>query len=52
MRMMLRGHRRFYNLPDVLVDYRDLPTGLHRRGKLNRAMKIGLRMLIRTCPNF
>jgi hypothetical protein len=54
VRMMLRGHRRFYNLPDVLVDYRDLPTGLHRkfRGKLNRAMKIGLRMLIRTCPNF
>jgi glycosyltransferase involved in cell wall biosynthesis len=29
LRMMLRGYRRFYNLPDVLVDYRDLPTGLH-----------------------
>jgi hypothetical protein len=54
VRMMLYGYRRFYNLPDVLVDYRDLPTGLHRnlRGKLNRAMKIVLRTLMRTCPNF
>jgi hypothetical protein len=54
VRMMLYGYRRFYNLPDVLVDYRDLPTGLHRnlRGKSNRAMKIVLRTLMRTCPNF
>jgi glycosyltransferase involved in cell wall biosynthesis len=54
IRMMLYGYRRFYNLPDVLVEYRDLPTGLHRnlRGKLNRAMKIVLRTLMRSCPNF
>jgi glycosyltransferase involved in cell wall biosynthesis len=54
IRMMLYGYRRFHNLPDVLVEYRDLPTGLHRnmRGKLNRAMKIVLRTLMRGCPKF
>jgi glycosyltransferase involved in cell wall biosynthesis len=53
IRMMLFGYRCFYNLPDVLVDYRDLPTGLHRNFlRLNRPMKIALRMLMRVCPNF
>jgi hypothetical protein len=54
VRMMLYGYRRFYNLPDVLVDYRDLPTGLHhnfRRG-VNRGMKIVLKTPVRACPNF
>jgi GT2 family glycosyltransferase len=46
LRMMQRGYSRFYNLPDVLVDYRDSPASLHRaiRGKLNRAMRIWLRL--------
>jgi hypothetical protein len=53
IRMMLSGYRRFYNLPDVLVDYRDLPTGLHRNFlRINRPIKIALRMLMRVCPNF
>jgi glycosyltransferase EpsE len=53
VRMMLHGYRRFYNVPDVLVDYRDLPTGLHHNFyRINRLMKIGLRTLIRICPNF
>jgi glycosyltransferase involved in cell wall biosynthesis len=54
VRMMLRGFRRFYNLPEILVDYRDLPTGAHhnsRRG-FNRGMKILLKALMRTCPRF
>jgi glycosyltransferase involved in cell wall biosynthesis len=53
VRMMLHGYRRFYNVPDVLVDYRDLPTGLHHNFyRINRPMKIVLRTLIRICPNF
>jgi glycosyltransferase involved in cell wall biosynthesis len=54
MHMILRGYRRFYNLPDVLVDYRDLPTGLHRnfRPRWNRGMRILLKMLMRMCPDF
>ena len=53
IRMMLSGYRRFYNLPDVLVDYRDLPTGLHRNFlRINRPMKMAARTLMRICPNF
>ena len=54
LRMMMRGYRRFYNLPDILVNYRDLPTGLHRhpRKVVNHAMKIWLRTLMRFCPDF
>jgi hypothetical protein len=53
VRMMLHGYCRFCNLPDVLVDYRDLPTGLHHNFyRINRPMKILLRTLIRISPNF
>ena len=53
VRMMLCGYRRFYNLPEVLVDYRDLPTGLHHNLRpINRPMKIALRALVRICPRF
>ncbi len=54
VRMMLRGFRRFHNLQEVLVDYRDLPTGLHyqfRRG-INRAMLIALKKIMWLCPRF
>jgi glycosyltransferase EpsE len=53
VRMMLRGYRRFYNLQCVLVDYRDLPTGLHRNfRRSNKAMLIALKQLMRICPEF
>jgi glycosyltransferase involved in cell wall biosynthesis len=53
VRMLLRGHRRFYNLPEVLVDYRDSPTGAHNQYRWwNKYMVRALKMLVRTCPEF
>jgi glycosyltransferase EpsE len=53
LRMMRHGYRRFYNLPHVLVDYRDLPTGLHRNlQRINKPVLTALKMLMRTCPDF
>jgi len=50
LRMMRRGYRRFYNLPDVLVDYRDRLDGLHRRlSPLNGTMRRMCRGLLRLC---
>jgi glycosyltransferase involved in cell wall biosynthesis len=54
IRMMLYGFNNFYNLPDVLMYYRDEQTGLHRHmsGWINRPLRILLPKLLRFCPNF
>lgn len=54
VRMMRRGFTRFRNLPESLVEYRDVPSGLHRnfRRGHNRLRLMALKASLRLAPAF
>jgi hypothetical protein len=55
IRMMLAGCNRFRNRPEVLVDYRNLSTGMHAnymRGGITRLMLGWHKLLARAAPAF
>lgn len=54
VRMMRRGFTRFRNLPESLVEYRDVPAGLHRnfRRGHNRLRLMALKASLRLAPAF
>jgi len=54
IRMMLGGFRRFFNVQEILLDRRDLPTGLNRnfRRGWNRFMLMYMKSVMRTCADF
>jgi glycosyltransferase involved in cell wall biosynthesis len=52
-RMLLLGFTRFYNLPDVLFEWRVLPTGLNHKSRPgSRIFKWWRKRSLRTCPDF
>jgi glycosyltransferase involved in cell wall biosynthesis len=54
VRMMRRGFTRFRNLPESLVEYRDVPSGLHRNFKRghNRLRLMAVKASLRLAPAF